>query len=422
MVRTRIAIFALVVTAATLCGLGRWYVNNTRDDALPAPAILRPFANAVTLFVAPQTMALNLVGIPIGPGSPWTILLSGLGISAAAGASALLLITARGRPKVDQPQANIPPAAQPHVPAPTASHDATAIHRRTLLRRAVASVAVTAGWAIPASAATITPYRLAVRRYRIIIPDLPPGLHGFRIVQLSDTHVGPEVSESFVAESVQLALSLRPDLIVHTGDFLSAHPRYIEPATRVLVPLVGACASPPLAVLGNHDWWEGGGPPVARALERIGIRPIDNAAVFLREDRTIVTQDPGPERGVAIVGVGDLISGDTDVARAFARIPRGTPTVLLSHEPDVAEIAELTATDAPRIDVMLCGHTHGGQVRIPLIGTPIIPSAHGQKYAGGLVNGPAFPVIISRGIGMTWLPIRWGVPPEVVELTLVSKP
>ena len=67
---------------------------------------------------------------------------------------------------------------------------------------------------------------------------------------------------------------------------------------------------------------------------------------------------------------------------------------------------------------MISGHTHGGQVRLPLIGTPMIPSQFGQKYAGGLVQGPAFPVLISRGVGMSLLPVRFNVPPEIVEITL----
>lgn len=414
--RSKHAFIAFLFAAALLCGAGRWWIINSRDDELPAPALLRPVANTITLVVAPQTAVLNRIGVPIHQRSPWTIPLATAGISAAIAASVLLLTSARARPDLR----HRPRQEAPREPESAQAAVAPAIDRRTLLHRAAATIAIGAGWAVPVNATAIAPYRMTTRRYRIIIPDLPAGLDGFRIVQLSDTHIGPEVSEAFVAEAVRLALSLKPDLVVHTGDFLSAHPRYIEPAADVLKPLIGAGVAAPLAVLGNHDWCEGGGPPVARALERIGFRMMDNNAVFLRDDRVIVADDPGPGRGVAIVGVGDLIMSDTDVARAFARVRRDMPTILLAHEPDVAELPELSATGSPRIDVMLCGHTHGGQVRIPLLGTPIVPSAYGQKYVGGLVDGPAFPVLVSRGIGMSWLPIRWGVPPEVVELTLVA--
>jgi predicted MPP superfamily phosphohydrolase len=95
-----------------------------------------------------------------------------------------------------------------------------------------------------------------------------------------------------------------------------------------------------------------------------------------------------------------------------------TPRLVIAHEPDTAEIGPLRDADAPRIDLMLSGHTHGGQVRLPLVGAPIVPSRYGQKYAGGLVEGPRFPVLVSRGIGMSILPIRFAVAPEIVEVTL----
>jgi predicted MPP superfamily phosphohydrolase len=92
---------------------------------------------------------------------------------------------------------------------------------------------------------------------------------------------------------------------------------------------------------------------------------------------------------------------------------------LLSHNPDVAEDPILLASRL-RVDLMISGHTHGGQVRLPLLGTPIVPSRFGSRYAGGFVKGPAFPVIISRGIGMSLLPVRWNVAPEIVEIELVG--
>jgi uncharacterized protein len=90
---------------------------------------------------------------------------------------------------------------------------------------------------------------------------------------------------------------------------------------------------------------------------------------------------------------------------------------LLSHNPDTAEDPMVLA-HASKIALQCSGHTHGGQVRIPFLGTPIVPSRYKGKYAGGLMQGPAFPVLISRGIGTSLLPIRLGVPAEVVQLTL----
>jgi predicted MPP superfamily phosphohydrolase len=107
-----------------------------------------------------------------------------------------------------------------------------------------------------------------------------------------------------------------------------------------------------------------------------------------------------------------------DPERAFANIAEHTPRIVLAHQPDTAELAPLTSPHASRIDLMCSGHTHGGQVSIPFIGTPLVPSRYGSKYAGGFIQGPAFPVVVSRGIGMSLLPVRFNVPPEIVEITL----
>ena len=90
----------------------------------------------------------------------------------------------------------------------------------------------------------------------------------------------------------------------------------------------------------------------------------------------------------------------------------------LTIRPDTAE--DLPA--AVRLDLMLCGHTHGGQIRVPFLGTPVVPSAFGAKYAGGLCLGPRCPVLVNRGVGMAVLPVRLGVPPEVVLIRLKRAP
>jgi predicted MPP superfamily phosphohydrolase len=93
------------------------------------------------------------------------------------------------------------------------------------------------------------------------------------------------------------------------------------------------------------------------------------------------------------------------------------PRVLLSHNPDVAEENEFLASGY-RVDLMLSGHTHGGQVRLPGIGTPVTNSVYGQKYAAGLVDGPVCPVYVSRGLGMTAMPIRFACRPEIAVIEL----
>ena len=144
---------------------------------------------------------------------------------------------------------------------------------------------------------------------------------------------------------------------------------------------------------------------------------IDNDRVWIDPISMSIADTP-LDNALAIVGLGDLTEDATDIPKAFREIQTDTPRVLLAHQPDTAEIGSLKNPDAPRVDVMFSGHTHGGQVRIPFIGTPLVPSNYGSKYAGGLVQGPRFPVVVSRGIGMSLLPVRFRVPPEIVEVTL----
>lgn len=243
-----------------------------------------------------------------------------------------------------------------------------------------------------------------------------------RIAVLTDTHIGPAIPEAFVARAVRMTIDLRPDMVLLGGDYISGSSRFVEPAARVFEPLSRELTGVPvLGVLGNHDWWSGGGTTIAAALERAGVRMIDNVALFWTA-RGELHDAPQSIAALAIVGLGDMLARDTDVERAFARVPAGTPSIVLVHEPDAAEMHEVVAPGAPRIDLMICGHTHGGQVRLPLLGTPVVPSAFGSKYAGGMAQGPRCRVLTSRGVGMSWLPVRVGVPPEIVEITLSRAP
>ena len=116
-----------------------------------------------------------------------------------------------------------------------------------------------------------------------------------------------------------------------------------------------------------------------------------------------------------LAGVDDLWSRECDLDRAFAGLCPSVPRVVLAHNPlTVDQLAER------RCDLMLSGHTHGGQIRVPGLGTPMIPSRYGQKYASGLVRGPACPVYVCRGIGTTIMPLRLGVRPEVAVIELTA--
>ncbi len=273
----------------------------------------------------------------------------------------------------------------------------------------------------PGYATLVEPWGIQVREYVIPVEGLAASLDGLRIVQVSDTHLGPRIPESFIVGAYAKAMELNPDLIVLTGDHVHDGTKENQRAAELCEPLVHACPMGVIGVLGNHDWW-GDGPRLSRMLSGVGVRMIDNNRVWLdAKTRTVVDRDPG-EDALAFVGIGDLTDGVVDVDQAFEGVRDETARIVLAHNPDTAEIHALARAGSPRVDLMVSGHTHGGQVKIPFIGTPIVPSWYGQKYAGGLVDGPAFRVLISRGVGMSMLPVRVGVPPEISAITLVCAP
>jgi predicted MPP superfamily phosphohydrolase len=259
----------------------------------------------------------------------------------------------------------------------------------------------------------VEPRNLRVHRRKLALRDLPPELAGLRLVQVSDVHHGPWLSLDYVRSVVKTTNALNPDVILLTGDYVYESWRYVAPVAEVLGGLRARIGT--LAVLGNHDWYEGG-RCVLQEFARNNLPLIDNSRVFIKPDRTLVKHTG---EGLCIAGVGDLWEGSPNYSAALSGLPRAMPRLLLSHNPDAAEDVNLV-TAGYRVDLMISGHTHGGQVWIPGVGTPIVPSKFGQKYASGLVKGPACDVFVSKGVGVSGLPVRFGVPPEVVVFELAA--
>ncbi|WZP00451.1 metallophosphoesterase [Isosphaeraceae bacterium EP7] len=241
-----------------------------------------------------------------------------------------------------------------------------------------------------------------VTRVRVPLRNLPAAFEGTTLAHLTDIHHGPNVSIEYVRHVVDMTNALKPDLVMLTGDFVHRGHPHIEPVAGELARLRAGMGK--FAVLGNHDHW--GNPADMRAA-------LVSAGVTLAENR-----GEWIERGcnrLRVAGVGDLWEDRQDPASALGDADEGDATILMSHNPDYAEYL----TDR-RVGLMLSGHTHGGQIRVPGYGAPILPSRFGQKYAQGLVEGPACPVYVSRGVGTAGPPARFFCRPEVVHITLTS--
>jgi len=239
------------------------------------------------------------------------------------------------------------------------------------------------------------------RTYPVIpVPNLPRQWDGARLAHLSDLHHGRLVPLKQIARAVELAVAARPDIVVCTGDFVTGRGAVTAALARTLKGLRAPLGV--FAVLGNHDHWAGAGA-VRGMLAKAGITLLDNRHIVL-------------ERGggsLALAGVGDLWEDRQDLAAALAGVPAEVPRLLLCHNPDYAD----AMPSAPRVDLMLCGHTHGGQVKIPFGPRPMLPIRN-RRYAAGLIRGPRCWMYVSRGIGMVGVPVRFNCRPELPVITL----
>jgi hypothetical protein len=251
------------------------------------------------------------------------------------------------------------------------------------------------------------PASLRNQSYELILSNWPNQCDGVRVALLADLHVGsPFNGTAKLARIVDLTQAAHPDLILLAGDFVIhgvpggtfVPPEEITSRLRWLSAPLGV-----LAVLGNHDWWLDA-PRVRKALESAGIPVLEDAAVAV---------SAGPCR-FWVAGIGDYWEGRHDVAAALARVPDSAPVLAFTHNPDVFP-------DIPaRVNLTLAGHTHGGQVFLPLIGRPIVPSRYGERYAIGHVVESRRHLFVTPGLGTSILPVRFLVPPEVSILTLRS--
>ena len=262
---------------------------------------------------------------------------------------------------------------------------------------AVGALALRALWLEPAS--------LRVATYRLNIPRWPPACDGLRVAVLADLHVGsPWNGRDRLAEIAADTNAARPDLVLLAGDYVIqgvrggrfVPPHAIAETLRTIAAPLGVWA-----VLGNHDWWLDG-PRVRSALEGAGIRVLEDAAAEVGRG----------ECRFWLAGFGDFWESRHDVGVALARTDETRPILAFTHNPDLfPEVPD-------RVRLTIAGHTHGGQVYIPFVGRPIVPSRYGERFAIGHVVESGRHLFVSPGIGTSIVPVRFLVPPEISVLVL----
>ena len=265
-------------------------------------------------------------------------------------------------------------------------------------------VKVPIGWLVERLAAPLGRWERAdLRTPEVAVPiaGLPREFAGYRIALVTDLHHGPAVPRWWLARAADRVAALAPDLVALGGDFVS----HARTDLDGLGPLLVRFRAPDgvVAVLGNHDHWVG--PElVAEVVRRAGVELLLNRHRVIRRGASVL----------AIAGVDDLRHGAVRFADALGGVPGTTPVVLLSHNPDLVEYLPPVA----RVDLMLAGHTHNGQIHWPLIGPLSVPSQFGGRYLHGLHRVGRTWLYVSAGVGSGAIPIRWGNPPELPVLRL----
>ena len=264
-------------------------------------------------------------------------------------------------------------------------------------------------WARLSYGRLVEPTWLELNSFPIAIPALPSAFVGFKIAQLSDFHGGEHLPPEYLPHAVDMTLAEKPDVIVLTGDFIHKGYRHIDSVVKVL-----SCLRAPqgvFAVLGNHDFsvrnamgfrrFRGLGQAVADALESQGIHVLRNETLHIEKE----------DCRIFLSGLDDLWSGECDPERALLGLCPRTPRIMLAHNPQTVQLL-----GEHRCDLMLSGHTHGGQINWPGLGRFFL-GRKGRQFAAGFYQHNSTRVYVNKGIGFG-LRFRFGVRPEIAVFTL----
>lgn len=273
------------------------------------------------------------------------------------------------------------------------------ISRRQFLRRGglLGASALLASYPV-----FIERYLIQTNYYRIAVPNLPDAFSGFRIIQLADLHYGFLVPLAVIRYAVDQANALKHDLIVCTGDYV--HEKRSTKQIDIVWPYLARLNAQygVHSVLGNHDHWAN----TERSQQWLTETNQD-----LRHKIKVIEKDG---QRLWLAGAGDFMEDHRNLDNLLAGVPHSDCRIVLAHNPDTADTEFST-----RVDLLISGHTHGGQINIPFFGPPVLP-VRNKTYSNGLKKSPrGMNVFISKGIGWAIYPVRFNCPPEIAVLELV---
>ena len=262
-----------------------------------------------------------------------------------------------------------------------------------------------AGAAVAAYAGLVEPRRLVVRRHALALPRWPAALEGLRVGVVSDLHGGaPHAGAETIGRWVDRMNAERPDVVLLAGDFADAHFLFGgRLAPERIAERLGALEAPlgAHAVLGNHDW------------KRFGLRmwtALAQAGITVLENDSVALDAPGGRFHVA--GLADMRHRRPSIPAALAGVAADEPALMLAHDPDLFPLVP------ERVALTVAGHTHAGQIAIPYVRRPFIPSRYGERYARGHIVEAGRHLVVSAGLGTSGIPVRLLAPPELLLLEL----